>query len=102
MSDQIKNWKDLGLSYVQALHGVQSANLHRSLVDHKFTEFKQTRTGIDSAHVSDRALASLLIEKGIITEEEYVERLRRAMNDELAEHENRMRELLDNPGLSYR
>lgn len=42
------------------------------------------------------ALASLLIEKGFITEEEYVERMRLALNDELAGRQDKY------PGVTFR
>lgn len=80
------NRKDLGLSYEAALHGVQSAIAYEMARPERYTatEPKHMRVGIDSAHVSDAALAFVLIQKGLITEDEYLESLRLQMNNELA------------------
>lgn len=76
---------DLGLTYEAAMHGVQSAikaaNPERNDV------WKHLRVGIDSAHITDLALAELLISKGVFTRDEYVEAVRLAANAELDRHE---------------
>lgn len=80
--------QDLGLTYEQALHGIQTAIKYvMENVDSKFVQPKHLRVGIDSAHVTDLAITSLLIKKGIITKEEYIEEVRLAMNHELAQWE---------------
>jgi hypothetical protein len=85
-----KNYKDLGLSYLDALHGVQSAiawgrgKLTRS---QREEENKHLRVGIDSAHCTNAALTLLLVEKGVFTYEEMNEALRLLVNNEVARYE---------------
>lgn len=81
MNDKIK---DLGLSYEAAAHGVQSAVSFRDAVD---GYSKHLRTGIDLSKAEQFGLACLLIDKGIITEEEYVEYMRLGVNTEVANAE---------------
>ena len=80
--------KDLGLTYEQALHGIQTAIQHEiSTGKSRKTEPKHMRVGIDSGHISDAALVTLLIQKGLIDETEFHESLRRQANAELADYE---------------
>lgn len=77
-------WQDLGLSYKQAAHGVQSAMRYRiEGLQWDGASSKNLRVGVNVAMVDHAALAYLLVEKGIITETEYREALRLAMNHEL-------------------
>jgi len=80
--------RDLGLSYEQALHGVQSATAYEQERGSESGSPKHLRVGINALMSDASAIASLLIEKGIITEEEYLERLRLAMNEELSRHQD--------------
>ena len=89
-------WIDLGLSYDEAAHGMQSAVLWEMqleevpLTNHKAAASpKHLRVGVNSAMVEHSALAHLLMTKGIITEAEFLEELRLAMNHELATFEKR-------------
>ncbi|MBK9284963.1 MAG: hypothetical protein IPM51_11710 [Sphingobacteriaceae bacterium] len=85
---------DLGLSYEEALHGLQSCVKLEQSNRINFDYKKDHRVGIDSAHVSDMAIARLLIEKGVITQEEYIEELRLCMNFEVALREKKWSEKL--------
>lgn len=86
----IAAWKDSGLSYLDALHGMQSGVAHEmGSGECKDTQPKQLRVGVNSAMVEHSALVLLLIKKGVITEAEYLEELRLAMNNELALYEAR-------------
>lgn len=92
---------DLGLTYEEAAHGVQTAIKHEMQLAemgrgdpanadrHPGTEPKHLRVGIDLRACDHAALASLMIEKGLITEAEYVERIRVFVNDELAGYERK-------------
>lgn len=84
---------DLGLSYESAMHGVQSA-IAAFYMDS--AEPKHLRVGVDSCFVTDRALANLLIDKGVFTTEEYVEYCRLAANMEVHERQE------ENPGYTFR
>lgn len=76
-------WNDLGLTYEEAAHGMQSAVAFEMNKRSEPTEPKHLRVGVNAAMVDHSALVNLLIKKGIITEEEYLEELRLAMNHEL-------------------
>lgn len=91
-------WKptDLGLSYEQAAHGIQTAIAYDMERGKKATEPKHMRTGIDLSKADMAGLIMLLIAKGVFTSEEYFEALRLAANTELA-----MRET-EHPGITFR
>lgn len=99
--------RDLGLSYEQAAHGIQTAVLHDqnlyeagrgkdSPPDHHPNGGKHLRVGLNLSKSDMLGLAMLLIQKGIITPEEYIEAMRLGANEELA----RYQEL--HPGLTFR
>lgn len=86
-------YRDLGLTYEQAAHGVQSAvafEMIKKGVDPDVHEasrmLKHLRTGVDMRAADAGALATLLISKGVFTEEEYVEAMRMGANEELASY----------------
>jgi len=91
--------RDLGLSYEEAAHGVQSAikyeieNKHPVLVNNPALGniIKHLRVGIDARAADARGLAELLIAKGVFTLDEYVEHMRLAMNEELARYTDHVR-----------
>lgn len=56
--------------YNAACHAMQSGVASLLAVHPELTEDKHVRTGINSAHVSVAAIVRLLIEKGVITEDE--------------------------------
>jgi hypothetical protein len=82
--------KDLGLSYRDALHGVQSAiSYEMEMGIGRATHPKHLRVGVDSAMISDAAVVRLLIEKGVFTEEEFEESLRLQANYELDSYQQK-------------
>lgn len=84
--------RDLGLTYEEALHGVQSAlKLEMTATtDLKRVQPKHMRVGIDMSKADARGLAELLIDKGIFTLDEYREYMRLAANEELAYEQDRL------------
>lgn len=83
--------------YAQALHGVQTAIAFeqasgRSTVD----SHKHLRVGIDSAHISTGALVELLIEKGVITLDEYEGKVASFAERELVSYQDKY------PGVHFR
>lgn len=78
---------ELHARYLAALHAVQSGVEYRRRYDRSFVSEKHMRTGIDSAHVSQAALIRVLIAKGVLTQEEYMEALVRETEDEKARYE---------------
>lgn len=87
-------YKDLGLSYEEAAHGLQSAIAYDP--DNQDLQAKHMRVGIDMQKADTMGLVTLLIEKGVFTLAEYIEHMRLAANTELA---NREEELTDKFGV---
>lgn len=80
--------RDLGLPYPAALHGIQTAIKYEMETGQSDkTSPKHLRVGVDSGFINDAALAFLLIEKGVITMEEYAESVRIQANEELAAYQ---------------
>ncbi len=79
--------RDLGLSYEEAAHGVQAAIAFDIGRGRKTTEPKHMRVGIDMSKADMLGLTVLLIDKGVITEAEYIEAMRLGANEELAMRE---------------
>lgn len=71
------------MSYEDACHAVQSGIATRMGLNSRDTEPKHLRVGIDLSKVDQCALARLLIDKGLFTEEEYIEAIRIATIDEV-------------------
>jgi hypothetical protein len=88
--------------YLAACHGMQTGvkwEMERALLQGKepdsvSTSPKHLRVGVNSAMVSHAALVKLLIEKGILTEEEYVKSQADAMEAEVALYEGRANRIL--------
>lgn len=86
---------DLHRRYLAAAHAVQ-AGVQMELNDDPPTRSgsaaspKMLRTGINLAMVEHGALARLLIKKGIITNEEYMEELVAGVEDEQRQYEERL------------
>lgn len=95
MPSELDRLKDLGLTYKEAAHGVQSHIAYGIQIGEHATEPKHLRLGIDMEKADTLGLVCLLMDKGVITPEEYHEYLRRAANHELA-----MRQ--DESGLEFR
>ena len=74
-------------SYEVLLHAMQAG----VALDHsnggKDGSSKHLRVGVNAAMSDQGGLVTLLIEKGIITEEEYLEAIRQAMAREVARYE---------------
>jgi hypothetical protein len=70
--------------YVEACHAMQSGVALKMQFNPKDTSPKHLRVGVNSAMIDSAALATLLIKKGIFTEEEYVEALADKMEEEVA------------------
>lgn len=87
--------------YHAALHAMQSGVLAEITHDERVnvpinsrdTGPKHLRVGVNSAMVTDAALARLLMDKGIITELEYVEALALAAEAERTRYETHLTKL---------
>jgi hypothetical protein len=95
--------RDLGLSYEEAAHGVQSAikfEMTKNGIDADgpiASMIKHLRVGVDMRAADMRGLVELLIRKGIVTDAEYDELARLGANEELAEYEDILRRKYDLP-----
>ena len=74
--------------YTRALHAMQSG-VALEMNKNDSHEPKHLRVGINSAHVSQLGLINLLIEKGIVTKEEYYKAQADAMEEEVKIYEER-------------
>ena len=83
----MSKWNDLGLSYEEAAHAMQSAVAYEMNKRSAPTEPKHLRVGVNVAMCDHAALVFLLVEKGVITEEEYLEAIRQSMNNEVHRYE---------------
>lgn len=99
MEDKAK-WEDLGLTYEQACHAMQSGvrlEMEKEGIDTSSPTgrfLKHLRVGVNSCLVEASVVPSILIEKGLITEQEYLEKLRLIMNQEVANFQRRISLLL--------
>lgn len=73
--------------YRAALHAMQSGVMAKMNINPTDTTPKNLRVGINSALVCHFALAKLLIDKKIITEDEYAEAIADAMEQEVKSFE---------------
>jgi hypothetical protein len=99
MSDQDKEdrLRKAAADYQADSHGMQSGvateiaqlGLKEAAADPKYL-----RTGVNAAMVDVSALAQLLIEKGLITEVEYLEALAKGMRAERQNYEKRLSDKL--------
>lgn len=89
MSSDLPKLLDLGLPYEVAVHGVQSAIdvAMNTYPDYRATEEKHMRVGVDMSKADMCGLANLMIRKGLITLDEYMEAMRLGANHELAMRE---------------
>lgn len=83
----------------KAAHAVQSGVAAKMEIGGTDTSPKHLRTGINVAMADHAGLAELLISKGIITREEYVDAIAHSMEAEQARYEQ---ELSDHYGTTVR
>lgn len=93
MPKDVPPLRDLGLTYLEAAHGVQSAVGLRMSKSPGPSYYegecspKHLRVGIDLSKAEQWGLVKLLIDKGVFTLAEYREYMRLAVNEELAAEE---------------
>lgn len=80
------------LSYNDACHAMQTGvAIEMESGTLKETEPKHLRVGVNSLMVDNTAMARLLVKKGLITMDEYLEEVRLEMNREVDAYEDRIR-----------
>ena len=80
--------------YEAAMHAVQSGVAYEMPINKAPTEPKHLRVGINSAMVEHYALAKLLMDKGVITTDEYEEALAMAAEAEKKRYEDYLSALM--------
>lgn len=75
--------------YFNAAHAMQTGVMYQMEVTDE-TSPKHLRVGVNSAMVNDLAMTNLLIEKGIITPDEYEAAIAHAMELEVAAYQERV------------
>lgn len=78
--------------YHDYAHAMQSGVAMEMGYDDSSVTPKHLRVGINSAMVNDEAIAQLLMDKGIITKDEYEEAITAAMKREKERYEKRLTE----------
>lgn len=84
------NIEKLIAEYMAAAHALQSGIAAEMNIDPKPTEPKHLRTGINIAFTDHAAIVTLLIEKGIITEEEYYRAILKTIKKEVSDYEQKL------------
>lgn len=74
--------------YVRALHAMQTGVKMMMELDAKSTTPKHLRVGVNASMVDHAGLVMLLIEKGVITDVEYMTKIADAMEREVALYES--------------
>jgi hypothetical protein len=95
---EISRIQELQSEYYLLLHAVQSGVKtlieHEGLGDTSFAGPKHLRVGIDSSIIQTSALATLMMRKGLITEEEYWETQVEFFRNEVTSYEERLSQLM--------
>lgn len=76
--------------YLSLCHAMQSGVAYKMQSDSAETSPKHLRVGVNSAQVQHAALVKLLCEKGIITEEEYLDALIEMMEREVQAYQDEL------------
>lgn len=94
MSESIE---DLHARIHAAQHAMQSGVAMKMNIDPGETAPKHLRVGVNAAMVGNGALVGLLIDKGLITEEEYFGKLAEGMETEKQRYEQVLTEYMEKP-----
>lgn len=78
--------------YTAAAHAMQTGVAMEMNHDPASTEPKHLRVGMNSAHVTNSAIAGLLIEKGVFTLDEYEAAVASAMETEAEAYRQRIQD----------
>ena len=86
--------------YLAAAHAMQSGVAAKMQIDPGETTPKHLRVGVNSAMSEHSGLATLLMAKGVITEQEYTVAMADAMEREKALYESFLREHFGHDGVN--
>jgi hypothetical protein len=94
-----KTVKELRQEYFALAHAMQSGVAMKINYDDSDTNPKHLRVGVNSTMVETGALAKLLMEKGVFTEQEYYQALVELMQNEVNLYKEWLRQRLDNANI---
>jgi hypothetical protein len=77
-------------TYLEAAEAMQAGVAYEAGKGSKSCTPKHLRVGVNSAMCDSSALARLLIEKGVITEDEYIDAITAEMNAEVERYEAKL------------
>ena len=83
--------------YLAAMHAMQSGVAMMMNYDLDPTSLKHLRVGVNSALIDSSALVQVLVDKGVITDEEYMASLADYAEHEVARYEEQINERLGGP-----
>lgn len=86
--------------YESALHSMQTGVAMLMNYDGKETSPKHLRVGVNSALIDSAALAKILIDKGIITEEEYYASLADFAEADAASYQEKLQGMFPNTNIT--
>lgn len=84
---------DLEKKYAKLMHAMQSGVAMLMNYDKKETEPKHLRVGVNSALIDTGAILQLLINKGIITHEEFLEVLCEFAERDVRSYEDKLKQI---------
>lgn len=84
------NIEDLKKRYFKLCHAMQSGVSGIMIYDSHPTEPKHLRVGVNSSLITNTAIVTILLRKGIITEQEYWEQLVESTFDEVERYEDEL------------
>lgn len=84
---------DLYNLYCKVTHAMQTGVSYSMHLNPKETQPKSLRVAVNSAHSDHTALAKLLLSKGVITEEEYLQAIVDSMKNEVKMYEDELTSL---------
>lgn len=87
----------LKVEYQDAMHAMQTGVAHMIERDRSEASLKHIRVGINSALCSVSALMLILVEKGLVTEEEYFTKLLELVKEDVKDYEAKLTQLIGKP-----
>ena len=95
-------YEDLVARYAAEMHEMQTGVAVEHGHGSQDGTPKHLRVGINSALINDAALARLLIEKGVFTEDEYTEAVALEAEAEAKRYQDRIRKMSGHDGVTLR
>jgi hypothetical protein len=85
---------ELAREYQRLAHAVQSGIEYLKEYNPNLVNTKHLRTGIDLSKCEESALVRLLIEKGVITADEYFTKVNEVLKEEVKRSEKQLKDII--------